>query len=69
MITYFGLREEPPGWTLLLAPVLILAAVLVAQRMPQAGWGIGLAGAAALGFGAAAWHGARPPLATPRAGR
>lgn len=66
VITYFGLREEPPGWALLLAPVLILAAVLVAQRMPQAGWGIGLAGAAALGFGAAAWHGWRaPPLATP----
>jgi competence protein ComEC len=66
VIAYFGLREEPPGWTLLLAPLLILLAVLVAQRMPQAGWVIGLAGAAALGFGVAAWHAWRaPPLATP----
>lgn len=66
VIGYFALREEPPGWSLAFAPALVLLAVLVARRAPQAGWAIGLAGAAALGFGAAAWHAARAaPLATP----
>lgn len=65
---YFALREEPPGWTLALAPALMLLAMLVARRAPQAGWAIALAGAAALGFGAAAWHAARAaPLAAPPA--
>lgn len=63
---YFALREEPSGWTLALAPALMLLAMLVARRAPQAGWAIALAGAAALGFGAAAWHAARAaPLAAP----
>ncbi len=63
---YFGLREEPPGWSLAAGPVLVALAILVAIRAPQAGWAIGLAGAAALGFGVAAWHAWRAaPLATP----
>jgi competence protein ComEC len=67
VLGYFGLREEPPGWSVTLAPLLILAAVLVAPRAPHAGWAIGLAGAAALGFGAAVMHArqAPPPAAPP----
>jgi competence protein ComEC len=66
VLGYFGLRAEPPAWTLGLAPALILLAVLVARRAPHAGWCIGLAGAAAHGFGAAAWHAwAAPPPASP----
>ncbi|HWT09119.1 MAG TPA: hypothetical protein VN329_08130, partial [Roseomonas sp.] len=38
VIGYFALREEPPGWSLAFAPALILLAMLVARRAPQAGW-------------------------------
>jgi competence protein ComEC len=66
VIAYFGLREEPPAWSLLPAPALILLAMLVARRAPHAGWLIGLAGAAALGFASAAGHARMAaPLATP----
>lgn len=66
VIAYFALREEPGGWALGVAPILMAAAMLVAQRAPQAGWAIGLVGAAALGFASAAWHAGRAaPLATP----
>ncbi len=69
VLAYFGLREEPGGWTLAVAPVLILVALLVAPRAPHAGWAIGLGGAAALGFAAAAWHAAEaPPIANPPRG-
>ncbi|MBW6396249.1 ComEC family competence protein [Roseomonas sp. HJA6] len=69
ILVYFGLRQEPSGWTAALAPALILVAVLVAPRAPHAGWAIGLLGAGALGFAAAAWHAAAaPPLATPPRG-
>ena len=69
VLAYFGLREEPGGWTLALAPALILVALLVAPRAPHAGWAVGLLGAAALGFAAATWHAAAaPPIATPPRG-
>ncbi|MBR0674098.1 ComEC family competence protein, partial [Roseomonas soli] len=67
VLAYFGLREEPPVWTMAPAPVLIVLAWLVAVRAPHAGWAIGLVAAAALGFAAAVGHAwlAPPPLAPP----
>jgi competence protein ComEC len=57
VLAYFEPATEPGLWALL------LAAVLAAGRSPLTGWATGLATAAVLGFGIAAWHAARMPPA------
>ncbi len=68
VLVYFQQPREPGLWALWLAPALLLAAILASRRAPLTGWAIGLAAAATLGFGVAAWHAARmpPPLDLPR---
>lgn len=61
VLAYFALHREPSPWAAAPAPLLVLLAWLVARRAPHAGWAIGLAAAAAIGFGAALLHAARAP--------
>jgi competence protein ComEC len=67
VLGYFALRAEPPAWMALPAPPLAVLAWAVARRAQLAGWAIGLAAAAWLGFGAALLHAAAaaPPLVAP----
>jgi competence protein ComEC len=67
VLAYLVRAEEPGPGALWLAPPLAALAVLVARRAPLTGWAVGLAAAATLGFGAAAWHASRmpPPLVLP----
>ena len=68
VLLYFALPAEPPARAAWIAPPLVLLAALVGTRRPAAGWALGLAAAAALGFAAAVWHAGRqpPPLDLPR---
>jgi competence protein ComEC len=67
ILLYFAQATEPGPGALWLAAALAAAAVALARRWMLACWVLGLVAAAALGFGAAAWHAARmpPPLAVP----
>ncbi|MGG5809523.1 ComEC/Rec2 family competence protein [Falsiroseomonas sp. CW058] len=67
IVAYFERATEPGPGVLWAVPALGLAALLLARRSVLAAWLCGLAAAAALGFGAAAWHAARmpPPLVLP----
>ncbi len=68
ILLYFARPEEPGPGALWLAPPLVGMALLLARRMPLAGWAVGLVAAGVLGFGLAGWHAARlpPPLELPR---
>jgi competence protein ComEC len=60
---YFGLREEPDLTALWIAGLLLISAMMLVRQKPLAAWCLGLAGMAALGFGAAAWQAQHvPPL-------
>jgi competence protein ComEC len=61
VLLYFALPTEPPARAAWIAPPLVLLAALVGTRRPAAGWALGLAAAAALGFAAAIWHAGRQP--------
>jgi competence protein ComEC len=68
VLLYFAMSAEPPAAAVWIAPPLLLLAALVGIRRAAAGWALGLAAAAALGFAAALWHAGRqpPPLDLPR---
>jgi competence protein ComEC len=70
VLLYFALPAEPPAGAVWIAPPLVLLAVLAGTRRAAAGWVLGLAAAAALGFAAALWHAGRQPapLDLPRGG-
>jgi len=60
ILGYFSLRAEPgPAWLWLPWPLLLGAALL--WKKPWVAWLLALAGMAALGFAAAAWHAGRMP--------
>ena len=61
VLLYFALPTEPPAGAAWIAPPLVLLAALVGMRRAAAGWALGLAAAAALGFAAALWHAGRQP--------
>ncbi|WP_431269731.1 ComEC/Rec2 family competence protein [Dankookia sp. P2] len=61
ILLYFALPAEPAAATIWLAPPLLALAIWTAARWPLAGWAVGLAAAAALGFGMASWQAGRQP--------
>ncbi|MCQ4161918.1 ComEC family competence protein [Roseomonas sp. GC11] len=68
LVAYFCQAAEPSPLWLLLAPLLLAPALWLGLRgHGGAGWLLGLAGMAALGFGWGAWSAARqpPPLSLP----
>lgn len=68
VLAFFALPADPPAASVWVAPPLVLLAAWLGRRRPLAGWSLGLAAAACLGFAAATWHTARqpPPLDMPR---
>ena len=67
ILLYFSLRSEPDARLIWLAPVLIIAALLVARRWPFCGWLCALVAAGSFGFAVTLWHAQRapPPLSPP----
>lgn len=68
VLAFFALPADPPAASVWVAPPLVLLAIWVGQRRAFAGWLLGLAAAASLGFAVAIWHTDRqpPPLDLPR---
>ena len=68
ILLYFSLRSEPDARLIWLAPVLIIAALLLARRWPFCGWLCALVAAGSFGFAVTLWHAQRapPPLSPPQ---
>ncbi|MFN8890875.1 MAG: ComEC/Rec2 family competence protein [Alphaproteobacteria bacterium] len=67
ILLYFSLRSEPDARLIWLAPILIIAALLLARRWPFCGWLCALVAAGSFGFAVTIWHAQRapPPLSPP----
>ncbi|MCE2918944.1 MAG: ComEC/Rec2 family competence protein, partial [Roseomonas sp.] len=67
ILLYFSLRSEPDARLIWLAPILIIAALLLARRWPFCGWLCALVAAGSFGFAVTLWHAQRapPPLSPP----
>lgn len=61
ILLYFSLRSEPDARLIWLAPVLIIAALLLARRWPFCGWLCALVAAGSFGFAVTLWHAQRAP--------
>jgi competence protein ComEC len=67
ILLYFSLRTEPDARLIWLAPPLIIAALVLARRLPFCGWLCAMMAACSFGFVVVLWHAQRaaPPITPP----
>ena len=67
ILLYFSLRTEPDARLIWLAPPLIIAAFILARRLPFCGWLCAMMAACSFGFAVVLWHAQRasPPITPP----
>ena len=67
ILFYFSLRTEPDARLIWLAPPLIIAALVLARRLPFCGWLCSMMAACSFGFAVVLWQAQRaaPPITPP----